>query len=141
VKFRLVDRSEIGLDHELIWSSVTVLVLVAGVMLIVLPRAGVLFTACPFKAVTGYPCASCGATRSFMALLKGDLVTSFAMNPLFAAIYVAAGAFTLYGLVVVAFGLPRLRLTVSARRLRLALAICVPAAVCANWIYLIWAGI
>ena len=141
MRLKLVGRDEIGLDHELIWSSVAALSLVAGLLLLALPPARLLLTACPFKAITGYPCASCGATRSLLALLEGDVATSFAMNPLFALIYVAAAAFALYGFVVVAFGLPRLRLSVSARGLRLALAVCVPAAVCANWAYLIWAGI
>ncbi len=37
--------------------------------------------ACPFKAVTGMPCPTCGMTRSLVALSHGDIGASLACHP------------------------------------------------------------
>jgi hypothetical protein len=37
---------------------------------------------CPLKAMTGLPCPGCGMTRATVALLHGDLATSFHFHPL-----------------------------------------------------------
>lgn len=37
---------------------------------------------CPFKAVTGIPCPSCGGMRSLDALIHGDYVQALRINPL-----------------------------------------------------------
>lgn len=39
------------------------------------------FTTCIIKNLTGYPCPSCGSTRSLLVLLKGDLLGSLYWNP------------------------------------------------------------
>ena len=39
-------------------------------------------TVCFFKNVTGLPCASCGATRSLLLVLKGELSNAIHTNPL-----------------------------------------------------------
>ena len=36
---------------------------------------------CLFKRVTGIPCFSCGATRSLILLLEGNIKDAFYMNP------------------------------------------------------------
>ena len=36
---------------------------------------------CSFNSVTGLPCPGCGGTRAFVALFKGDIITSFLYNP------------------------------------------------------------
>jgi hypothetical protein len=36
---------------------------------------------CTIKSLTGYECPGCGMQRAFIALLKGDLASSFAYNP------------------------------------------------------------
>lgn len=38
-------------------------------------------TVCPVKLVTGYPCPSCGTTRSINALLHGHIEEAFMINP------------------------------------------------------------
>lgn len=39
-------------------------------------------TLCPVKLVTGYPCPSCGTTRSISALFNGQVKDAFMINPL-----------------------------------------------------------
>ncbi len=36
---------------------------------------------CSIKAVTGYPCPSCGTTRSVFLLLNGNIIQSLLTNP------------------------------------------------------------
>jgi hypothetical protein len=40
------------------------------------------FPGCMFRALTGYFCVGCGLTRALHALVHGDLLRAFAMNPL-----------------------------------------------------------
>lgn len=104
--------------------------LAAGWLALGLPRPR-----CVFHALTGFPCLTCGGTRSFQSLLGGDLAAAAAWNPLVFVVGAGLGAFWIYALVVVALRLPRLRAdppaTISARaRWLLALILA------ANWIYL-----
>lgn len=43
---------------------------------------------CIFKSITGIPCPSCGLTRGFRALLKGDIVSAFNYNILTIPIFI-----------------------------------------------------
>jgi len=61
---------------------------------------GPLVPACPFRAITGVPCPTCGTTHAALALLNGRVGDSFAANPLAAA---AGIAFLLGGLVAPAW--------------------------------------
>jgi hypothetical protein len=36
---------------------------------------------CPFKELTGYDCPGCGMQRSFIALLKGDVIEAVIIFP------------------------------------------------------------
>jgi hypothetical protein len=45
-------------------------------------RLGLAYPLCPFKAASGIPCPTCGSTRLADALLRGDLLTAFELNPL-----------------------------------------------------------
>jgi hypothetical protein len=40
------------------------------------------FPACIFRALTGYYCIGCGLTRALHALVHGDVLGAFSMNPL-----------------------------------------------------------
>jgi len=44
--------------------------------------AGNPFPPCMFHALTGYYCVGCGMTRALHALVHGDVVRAFGMNPL-----------------------------------------------------------
>lgn len=37
---------------------------------------------CAFLHITGYPCPTCGMTRSVMAIVRGDIHRAYVMNPL-----------------------------------------------------------
>ena len=138
MRFRLLTRNEITLDHEIIWSSVTLLAVLAGLLIFWLPG---LVAACPLKALTGLPCCSCGATRAFLALVKGDALGALRLNPLFTLIYMGAAAYAVYGFTVVALGLRRIRISITSRPAAIALWAAIPVAVVVNWAYLVCAGI
>jgi len=95
-------------------------------------------TLCPMKRLLGVPCPTCGTTRAFAALFRGDVLGAFAQQPLVMSC-------SLVGLPVLLV----LRL-VSGRRemadflaaaFRSAVFWCLAAAaVLANWIYVILHG-
>lgn len=39
-------------------------------------------TVCQIKTVTGFPCPSCGTTRSVVSLLQGDVIQAIYTNPI-----------------------------------------------------------
>lgn len=96
------------------------------------------FSVCMLKALTGWPCPSCGSTRALARLSDFDLHGAFAMNPLATATALLVAAWALLDLAL----LPSRRAFVvelgpgPARLLRAA----VLAALAANWLYLVAAG-
>jgi hypothetical protein len=93
---------------------------------------------CLFRAATGIPCLTCGATRALAGLAAGDVGGALAMNPL-----ATLGAFAL-----VPWGLGDLALMTRGRALALEvgpsagriLRVLAVTAVLANWAYLVAAG-
>ena len=53
-----------------------------GLLLAFPPGQGSLWPGCLFHAATGLYCPGCGITRCAAALLRGDVATAWAMNPL-----------------------------------------------------------
>lgn len=103
-----------------------------------LAKGAWLLPRCGLKAVTGWPCPTCGSTRALGALARFDVADALRQNPL-----VAAGA--LFGLAagflapLVVHGLKRVPvLPARAPRWLLVAAL---AAAAANWLYLVFAGI
>jgi hypothetical protein len=90
---------------------------------------------CTFRALTGVPCMSCGATRAFGRLARLDISGALALQPLT----------TIVALAVVAWGLLDLALAPWRRSLRLEctrrdlvyLAWLFAALMIANWVYLV----
>jgi len=94
---------------------------------------------CPFKALSGLPCPTCGGTHALAALAGGHFVEALRFNPLVTlavAGVVAAGAASLFRL---AARQPALRLTLT-RREELAARGGALALVALNWAYLIARG-
>jgi hypothetical protein len=125
------------IDHELLWGSVAVSAGLLGVLLLTLvgtPNLG-----CPFKALTGWPCPTCGATRMIDAVAHGRLAAAIRFNPLLAAIALALGPLTIYAWTTVLLRTRRIRLTVSpagATAFRAAAWLLIAA----NWAFLIADG-
>jgi uncharacterized protein DUF2752 len=68
------------LTAALVWLS-----LALGVIYLFIfePGKSGFFPICPFRALTGFTCPGCGATRGLHRLLHGDVVSAFELNPLF----------------------------------------------------------
>lgn len=92
VRHRLIGNE---LDHELLWSSMgLMLLLLIGLWARFMPVPDL---GCMFKTITGYPCVSCGFTRSALALAAGDMWLAVRMNPLLVLIAVAWLMYIPYG--------------------------------------------
>ena len=87
---------------------------------------------CLFRALTGRPCPTCGATRTVLAAARGDLRGAAACNPLMFALGVVGLALLALR---IGFGLRVIWIT-SARSRRI-LAATLLAALVANWFYLL----
>jgi len=91
--------------------------------------------ACPFRALLGVPCLTCGSTRALVALARFDLGAAFGWNPLVAGagiLFVAGG--------VVAFVAALLGGEVRAPRPTALLRAALATALAANWAFLVAAG-
>ncbi len=60
--------------------------------------------ACPFKALTGLPCATCGMTHAFVHLAHGQLAAAVAASPAGALAAACAWAFAAAAAVRLALG-------------------------------------
>lgn len=121
-------------DHELIWLAVSAASIAGGAawltMALPWPR-------CPFLAVTGLPCVTCGATRSTIAFLHGDFLSALRWNPLAFVALCGLVAFDLYAAIVLVGRTPRLRIvdwTVTEKNVA---RIVVISLLALNWIYLL----
>lgn len=55
-------------------------------------------TVCPIQASTGFPCPTCGSTRAFSELVRGNCSAAFFYHPLIILSLVILAAGLLYGL-------------------------------------------
>jgi len=102
------------------------------------PR-GLTFDPSAFMYLTGKPDPSCGLTRTFAWMWRGDLGRSVAVYPLGPVVFVAAFVLVAYSAVVLLGG-RSLRFSLS-RRLRRGLVTIAVVAVGLNWASkLIWLG-
>ena len=91
---------------------------------------------CPFRALSGLPCPTCGVSRAMLALARVDLGEALAHHPLATLAVVltilAAPWAAAHSLAPARFPLPRLNATGTTRVLRAGLV-----ALLANWAYLL----
>lgn len=112
------------------------LLLALGIVAAALPGIENGPVVCPFRAVTGLSCPTCGLTRAAHSLMRGDLGRALAINPfdtlfflvavpLFAGLWVAnlVGGFAV-------------RFSLSPRERRVAWALLAAVAL-ANWAYVL----
>lgn len=126
-----------GVDHEAIWGPIGALALLAARFL---PLDRLLLTPCPFHALTGLPCFSCGGTRSFMAFARLDLPHAIAMNPAAALLAAITAVYVVHALGVWVLGWHRWRPTLRSERSRRAVRVAAVAGLLLNWSYLIAVG-
>ena len=126
------------IDHEMLWLSVSV---VSGGLAWLWIRLGWSGPVCPLHAFTGWPCLTCGATRAVRAVFRGNFLEAFCWNPLVIVGLSMVLLFDLYALIVVGFGLPRLRFEDMPQRIVSALRVGVIVAILINWGRLIYRGI
>jgi hypothetical protein len=133
VRWRALRPGE--LDHERLWLGVSLAaaVLCLGWLAFRLP-----LPQCAFRAWTGFPCLTCGTTRTVQALLEGNLAAAILLNPLAVLALAGIAVFNLYALTVLALRLPRLRVEHISARGALSLRIAAGGAVAINWAWLLW---
>jgi len=91
---------------------------------------------CPFRAATGLPCPTCGLMRAAGHLMRGDASGAFAVNPLAAAVLVAALPLSVALAASNRRGGTSVRMHAS-RGERLALRAALVVLVAANWVYVL----
>jgi Protein of unknown function (DUF2752) len=121
-------------NHELVWLAVSVAAVVVGALWLSL---GLPAWRCPFLAVTGYPCLTCGATRCAIAFLRGDFFAAWLWNPLALAALCFIVVFDVYAAIVLMARGPRLRLINWTRAEKNAVRIGAIALIVVNWGYLL----
>ncbi len=126
--------------HHLVWALVIGAVLLAARFY---PFREGEFQTCMFRRLTGYPCATCGFTRTFVALAHGRWEDGVRQSPLAAGVFVALCAlFVWHGAGV----LSRRRISPGSALIpgpwtRVWLWIVLALAVMANWGYRLALGL
>ena len=121
-------------DPELIWLAVSLTAAIGGAIWLSL---GLPTLRCPFLAVTGYPCLTCGTTRCAIAFLHGNFFAAWLWNPLAFVALCGLVLFDVYAAIVLIARAPRLRFVDWTRTQKDIVRIAVVAVILVNWIYLL----
>lgn len=121
-------------NHEQVWLVVSVAAFIGGAVWL---QVGLPRLRCPFLAVTGYPCLTCGATRCTVAFFHGNFPVAWSWNPLAFLALAGVVLFDLYALIVLVARLPRIRVVDWTASEKNAVRIAVVAVVVVNWVYLV----
>ncbi|MFN2507878.1 MAG: DUF2752 domain-containing protein [Chthoniobacterales bacterium] len=122
------------LDIEFIWLAVTLIAAALGVLWLTLELP---WPRCVFRMHTGLPCLTCGATRSAVAFLHGDLGLACRSNPLVFTGICGVILFDIYSTAVLSSRGRRLRVSLpkgAGRKMAFTLA---GVAGLSNWVYLL----
>lgn len=120
------------IEYGIIYGTIAAIALVAAR---ILPMQDLL-PGCTFRGLVGLACPTCGATRSLVSLAQGDLGSAIALNPLVVIVVLAALAALVANLAVLAFGLPRPAVKVTAGE-STAIRLFALGAVLLNWFFLV----
>lgn len=124
-------------DEELLWGGILG---TSGLFIACWIECGLPTPLCPFHAITGIPCPSCGITRGLFTLLHGDPRTAFLFNPLGLIALLGLAIYLVYAVIVVVVDLPRLRRHPLSSTQKMIARMSVVILVVINWIYLIYHG-
>jgi hypothetical protein len=122
------------IDYELLWLTLTLGSLAAAAVWFAL---GLAWPGCIFLTWTGYPCATCGATRAAIQFFHGHFFAAFKWNPLGFAGLCAISIFDAYAAAVLFMGAPRLRIFGMSGTERNLVRLLVVSMLALNWIYLL----
>jgi hypothetical protein len=122
-------------DHELVWLVISVTAIAIGAIWL---RLGLPTMRCPFLAMTGYPCLTCGATRCSIALAHANFGAALDWNPLATIALCGLALFNVYALIVLLARLPRLRIVAWTQREKTVARIIAVAVLLLNWAYLLF---
>lgn len=89
---------------------------------------------CPFKLLTGLPCATCGMTHAFVHLARGDLAGALVASPFGVLLAVGGWGFAVadFARLLLALPLPSIEAETGRR-----FALAGLAALLANWAFLV----
>ncbi|NOZ24286.1 MAG: DUF2752 domain-containing protein [Planctomycetes bacterium] len=131
---RLRPKTETDFDHELVWGTIGLLVLLVARFV---PTHLLPLRPCPFLHITGIPCPTCGMTRCFLAMSRQDVLAAWRFSPLGAVLYVLTVCYVVYAAIVLIGRLPRIRIRFRSIWELRALVAVIAAIAIANWIHLI----
>lgn len=134
---KILPRGEPGAGprFERLWVLLAVpAFLLAALVVAVLPVGWL--PRCGFRALTGWPCATCGGTRAMRLLAEGDVGAAWRLQPLWVALLGIAALLTPYAAAVAAGWMSPIRLGLTRRERWIALGIAA-ALVMLNWLYLL----
>jgi hypothetical protein len=95
MRVEIVNNRPPELVH-MVWGPIAVLIIAtAGFLKNIVP----FLPNCVFHEITGFPCPTCGGTRSLIALSRFDLANSFMCNPLVAMFAIGLMIFSLLFLI------------------------------------------
>lgn len=129
-----IKREPGRIEFGIIYGMIALLILGAARFLPLLALA----PSCAFKALTGFPCPTCGSTRSIVHLAHIDLFSAFSMNPLICVVFLAAVPIFLYCVTTLVFDLSRISLSLAAGEKDF-FRFCAFVIVLSNWLYLLFA--
>ncbi|HIE28273.1 TPA: DUF2752 domain-containing protein [Candidatus Poribacteria bacterium] len=134
MKIHLRKLTPNAIDHEMIWGGIGLLVLLTARFFpfSLLPKFS-----CPFHILTGYPCPSCGMTRSFILMGHLKFLEGLKINPLGASLFIFIATFVGYAFIAIIFRLRRIRLQVTEKREGIFIRIAFILVIIINWIFLI----
>lgn len=121
-------------NHEMIWGSIGLLAILAVrfVPFSLFPKLP-----CTFHRLTGYPCPSCGMTRSFIYMSHFKFWAAMTMNPLGGLLFIFTVIFVIYAFITCVFRIRRICIATTKKSEGLFIRIAVIFAIVANWVYLI----
>ena len=136
----MASRAE-GIDPERLWGAVVATVLALGATVALAAPALIrVLPACVFRALTGWPCPTCGSTRAILALADGRLLAAVALNPLAVLMLGGSAIYLGYALGAILGLVPRVRTGWLTPPMPVGLRVGLPALLMANWIWLLVQG-
>lgn len=132
MRILLKKRSSDGIEYGLIYGVITIIALIAARFL---PIGSMLFP-CPFFAITGIPCPTCGTTRSILHLSSGHILSALGMNPLMTLLVFFLLLWFIFSIISIAMSLPRPWIVLSPTE-GTVVRILIVLLLLLNWAYLI----